>query len=323
MENNNSISIQSELNDKRLRALAEADRRQAETEAAIPQLANINRLIRSVGPRLLALGIQGGEDYEQRSMELYREHEALVAEKTALLKAHGYKEDYDLPVFECKACNDTGFVGASLCSCVKKARAKRAYYNSGLGKALAGQTFESLDMRYYSGTTAKGLSVKDIMTNHVEYCKAYANAFKPGAENLLIIGGAGLGKTHITSAIGHTVINKGYSVVYESAQKIIDAFETERFGKGADENTGRFTDCDLLIMDDLGTEFNTSFTLSALFGLIDHRIINGLSTIITTNLGFAEIEERYKERICSRLRGEYTALVFCGRDIRRVKKENK
>ncbi|MBQ3082192.1 MAG: ATP-binding protein [Clostridia bacterium] len=323
MENKERLSIQSELNEKRLRALAEADRRQAETEAAIPALGNINRLIRSVGPRLLALGIQGGDDYEARSKELYLEHEALVDEKMALLKANGYPEDYDLPVFECKECNDTGFVGPMPCSCVKRERAKRAYYNSGLGKALEKQTFESLDMRYYSGTTAKGFSVKDIMTNHVEYCKDYAENFCRGADNLLMIGGSGLGKTHIASAIGHVVINKGFEVVYESAQRIIDAFETERFGKGSEEGTSRFTDCDLLIMDDLGTEFNTSFTLSALFGLLNHRIINGLSTIITTNLSFAEIEEKYKERICSRLRGEYNALVFCGRDIRRVKKENR
>ena len=100
---NNSISIQAELNEKCLRALAEADLRQGETEAAIPALGNINRLIRSIGPRLLALGIQGGDDYERQSMELYREHEALVEEKIALLKAHGYKEDYDLPVLSARS----------------------------------------------------------------------------------------------------------------------------------------------------------------------------------------------------------------------------
>ena len=171
--------------------------------------------------RLLALGIEGAKDFEERSAALYREHEALIAEKGALLKAKGYAEDYDMPVFECKECNDTGFVGKTLCSCFKKIRAKRAYYASGLGKALAGQTFESIDMRYYGGTTPGGLPVKTIMTNNIEYCKAYANSFKAGAENLLIIGGAGLGKTHVSSAIGHVVINKGYNVVYESAQNIV------------------------------------------------------------------------------------------------------
>ncbi len=323
MIDNTGLSIQAEINEKRKKAIAEADRRQRETEAAIPALADINRRINGIGPRLLALGIEGAKDFEERSAALYREHEALIAEKGALLKAKGYAEDYDMPVFECKECNDTGFVGKTLCSCFKKIRAKRAYYASGLGKALAGQTFESIDMRYYGGTTPGGLPVKTIMTNNIEYCKAYANSFKAGAENLLIIGGAGLGKTHVSSAIGHVVINKGYNVVYESAQNIVGAFEDEHFGRSHEDKTGRFLDCDLLIMDDLGTEFGTAFTLSALFSLINHRIINGLSTVITTNLNFTEIEANYKERICSRLRGEYTTLVFCGNDIRRIKKENK
>lgn len=323
MSDNKALSIQAEINEKRLKALAEAERKQKETEAEIPALADINRQIRGIGPRLLALGIEGAADYEERSMKLYREHEELIDKKAELLRSKGYSEDYDLPVFECKECNDTGFVGTAICSCVKKARVKRAYFASGLGKALSGQTFDSLDMRYYAGTTSSGLPVKNIMQNNVEYCKAYASNFKSGAENLLIIGSSGLGKTHISSAIGHAVINKGYSVVYESAQNIVGAFEEEHFGKSNEDKTSRFLKCDLLIMDDLGTEFSTAFTVSALFGLINHRIINGLSTIITTNLNFSEIEANYKERVCSRLRGDYTTLVFCGNDIRRIKKENR
>lgn len=323
MESTVKLSVYAELAEKRRLALSAAEQRQAETEAAIPTLAAVNKAIAAIGPRLLSLGIEGGEDYEQRSANLYKEHEALIAQKKDLLTAHGYSADYDLPIFECTRCSDTGYIGYAPCPCVKKAKAKRAYYSSGLGKALENQTFESLDMRYYTGTTNKGLSVKDIMSHCVGYCKNYAESFTPGAENLLLIGGAGRGKTHMASSIGHAVINKGYSVVYESAQNIVNAFEMERFGKGTEVDTARYMECDLLIIDDLGTEFNTSFTLSALFGLINHRIINSFSTIITTNLGFAEIEENYKERICSRLRGEYTALVFCGGDIRRLKKENR
>ena len=171
MSDNKALSVQAEINEKRLKALADAERRQRETEAAIPSLADINRQIRGIGPRLLALGIEGAADYEERSMKLYREHEQLMAKKAELLRSKGYSEDYDLPVFECKECNDTGFVGITVCSCMKKARAKRAYFASGLGKALSGQTFDSLDMRYYAGTTSGGLSVKSIMQNNMEYCK--------------------------------------------------------------------------------------------------------------------------------------------------------
>ena len=155
----------------------------------------------------------------------------------------------------------------------------------------------------------------------LDYCKKYAMYFTPGAESLLMIGGAGRGKTHFASAIGRTVIDKGYSVVYESATNIVNTFESERFGRDLEADPSKYYSCSLLIIDDLGTEFNTQFSLSAIFNLINHRIINGLSTIVTTNLSLKEIETNYKERIFSRLSGEFTVLPFCGRDIRRIKKE--
>lgn len=321
MESKANLSIQAMLASRREKAISDAKMRTLELEEAIPDLVRINREIAAVIPRLLMLGIEGGEDYEARSEALHQEHESLINQKKRLMRDAGYIEDYDMPAYTCKLCEDMGHVNGVTCKCVKEIRAKHAYYSSGLGKALEGQTFETLDMRYYTGTTSQGLSVKDLMGNLVDYCKDYASRFKPGAENLLMIGTSGLGKTHIASSIGRAVIDKGYSVVYESAQKLVDAFEAERFGKSTDADTARFTECDLLIIDDLGTEFNTQFTLSVLFGIINHRIINGRSTIVTTNLGFADIENNYKERICSRLRGDYTALIFCGRDIRRIKKE--
>ena len=109
--------------------------------------------------------------------------------------------------------------------------------------------------------------------------------------------------------------------MYESAQKLTEAYEAEHFGRADDTYTKRFTECQLLIIDDLGAEFKTPFTVSVIFGILNYRIINGLSTIVTTNLGFSDIESEYNERICSRLRGEYTPLIFCGEDIRRLKKD--
>ncbi|MBQ3195146.1 MAG: ATP-binding protein [Clostridia bacterium] len=310
-----------ELDKKRMRALEEARLREKELEIKIPALKSINKAVASIGPRLLSIGMVGDKDFESKSNALYNEHEQLIEEKHRLLSENGYPTDYDMPVYSCKLCNDTGYIDTKICNCVREAIAKRAYYSSGLGKALENQSFDTLEMGYYAGTTESGASVREQMSFVVEYCKAYAKHFSTGSESLLMIGGAGRGKTHLASAIGREVIRKGYTVVYESAANIVNAFEAERFGKDINVDTDRYYNCELLIIDDLGTEFNTQFTLSVLFNLINHRIVNGLSTIVTTNLSLKEIENNYKERIYSRLSGEYTVLPFCGKDIRRLKKD--
>ncbi|MBR6594500.1 MAG: ATP-binding protein [Clostridia bacterium] len=320
MSYDDKMSAFAELNAKREKARAEAELRVKETEVRIPEIADINRRLAAVGPRLMQLGIEGGDDFEEKANALHEEHEALICRKHALLEEHGYPRDYDLPVYSCKLCNDSGYVDSRLCSCVREAIVKRAYYSSGLGKALEGQTFETIDMRYYTGNTESGASVKEQMRYVVGHCKAFATEFSPGKESLLMIGGSGRGKTHLASAIGREVIKKGYSVVYESASNIVNNFEAERFGRAYSNDNQRYFECDLLIIDDLGTEFNTQFTLSVLFNLFNSRIINGVSTVVTTNLSLKEIESLYKERIFSRLSGDFTVLPFCGKDIRRQRK---
>ncbi len=310
-----------ELENKRMRAIEEARVRERALEKEIPELADINKAIASTGPRLLALGMQGGKDYNAKIEALHREHEELIAKKQALLVASGYPEDYDMPAFSCRICNDTGYVETKMCNCVRDAIVKRAYYNSGLGKALDNQTFDTLDMSYYTGTVGSGDSVRERMEFVVNYCKNYAKYFSPGTESLLMVGGAGRGKTHLASAIGKEVIHKGYSVVYETASNVVNTFEAERFGREGRVDTDKYYSCTLLIIDDLGTEFSTQYSISVLFNLLNYRIINGLSTIVTTNLSLKEIEANYKERIYSRLSGDFTVLPFCGKDIRRMKKE--
>lgn len=315
-------SLQSEYAAKRMRALDEAKQRESVLITEIPEYATILKRLSAIGPELLRLGISGVADFEKRSGMLYNEHEALVERKKALLKENGYAEDYDMPIFECSQCNDTGVIEGKICDCVKRVATKRAYYGSGLGKALEGQTFDNFDLRYYGGTTKSGFSVKELMESVFEHCKNYADGFKPGAESLLMIGGAGLGKTHLASSIAHSVLEKGYSVVYESAQNVVNSFENVRFGRDTSVDTDKYNVCELLIIDDLGTEFITPFSVSVFFNLINHRIINGLSTIVTTNMSLKEIEASYKERIYSRLLGDYTTLAFCGNDIRRIKKDS-
>lgn len=321
MRDNERFSSRAFLAARREKAERQAEERKNEAQRKIPQLSAIYAELGTMLSRLLRLAADGGDNYEEKSEALYGEYERLIAKKKAYLAAAGFSEDYDLPQYTCKLCNDTGTVDGKTCRCVTEALAKHRYYSSGLGKLLENQSFDTLDINYYRGTTSGGYSIHKIMAEVIGYCREYAASFAPGAESLLLIGGAGLGKTHVASSIGKAVIDKGYSVVYESAQGLVDVYEAERFGRSTDGDTERFTSCDLLIIDDLGTEFLTQYTVSVLFNVINYRLMNGKTTIITTNLGFAEIESNYKERIYSRLRGEYKPLVFCGEDIRRVKRQ--
>lgn len=321
MKDNERFSSRAFLAARREKAEKQAEERKQEAQRKIPQLSAVYAELGTMLSRLLRLAADGGDDYQEKSEALYEEYKGLIAKKKAYLAAGGFGEDYDLPQYTCKLCNDTGAVDGKTCRCVTEALAKHRYYSSGLGKLLEKQSFDTLDVSYYRGTTSAGYPVHKIMAELVAFCRDYAERFKPGAESLLLIGGAGLGKTHVASSIGKAVIDKGYSVVYESAQGLVDVYEAERFGRSTDGDTERFTACDLLIIDDLGTEFLTQYTVSVLFGVINQRLMDGKSTIITTNLGFAEIESNYKERIYSRLRGEYKPLIFCGEDIRRVKRQ--
>lgn len=322
MDTNGLFSAQAMLASRRDKAEAEAEARKKELIEKIPELAGIYAGISAVIPKLLQLGVKGGDDYEAGSNALHEEHERLINRKKELLRRNGYDEDYDLPQYTCKLCRDTGMADGRVCRCVKQARARHAYYASGLGKALENQSFDTFDLSYCRGTV-RGVPVRKLMGDLAAYCRSYAEGFAPGAENLLFTGGSGLGKTHMASAIGKVVIDKGYSVVYEGAKELVDAYEAEHFGRSADVDVGRFTSCDLLIIDDLGTEFVTQFSLSVLFSVLNHRIINGLSTIVTTNLGFDDIKSVYKERICSRFIGDYKTLVFCGDDVREIKRDGK
>lgn len=321
MKDNERFSSRAFLAARREKAERQAEERKQEAQRKIPQLSAVYAELGTMLSRLLRLAADGGGDYEAKSAALYGEYERLIEKKKAYLAAAGYSEDYDLPQYACKLCNDTGTVDGKTCRCVTEALAKHRYYSSGLGKLLENQSFDTLDINYYRGTTSGGYSIHRIMAEVIAYCREYAASFKPGAESLLLIGGAGLGKTHVASSIGKAVIDKGYSVVYESAQGLIDVYEAERFGRSTDGDSEKFASCDLLIIDDLGTEFLTQYTVSVLFNVINYRLMNGKTTVITTNLGFAEIESNYKERIYSRLRGEYKPLVFCGEDIRRIKRQ--
>lgn len=226
----------------------------------------------------------------------------------------------DCPDYTCKKCNDSGYIGNALCSCVKDIAADLSYSSLISEMPLKESTFQGFDLTYYNETkNENGFSPKKQMTAVLKVCKDFADNFPCGA-NLLLTGKSGLGKTHLSLSIANEVLSKDYHVIYGSAQNLINEVSREAFDRtGSTEKIDSLTSCDLLILDDLGTEFTTQLSVSVVYNIINTRLLRGLSTIISTNLNIKEISDFYNERIASRIIGNYSICTFFGDDIRQIK----
>ena len=310
--------IREEYRTKYLRAYEEADRRMAELHAISPELAALDRRLSRTGAEIALAAIGTGEGYKERLAAVEAKNMALQAERKALLLSLGYPEDYTLPHYECDRCADSGFVGIRMCDCMRKKLILAGYESSGLGALMRTQSFESFDLAYYDEANGD----RERMTRNLEMMREYAESFRPGAENLVLCGATGLGKTHLSTSLARRVIERGYDVYYTGAIGMFSDFEHARFGQGTERamaEPNRYFDCDLLILDDLGTEVSNQFTNSCLYTVLNTRINLNRTTIINTNLTGKEMQARYTDRIASRILGEFRPLLFVGRDIRRRK----
>ena len=212
----------------------------------------------------------------------------------------GYPADYTDPQYECLQCRDTGFVNAKMCSCMRRDLVLAAYESSGLGELMRTQSFDSFDLSYYDQKNGD----RDQMSRNLNLLRKYAEEFDHKSANLLLLGGTGLGKTHLSTALARRVIDRGFDVYYTGAVGMFADFENVRFGQSTEqaaEDPRRYTACDLLIIDDLGTEVSNQFTNSCLYTVLNNRINLGRPTVISTNLNGKELQARYADRITSRL----------------------
>ncbi len=302
----------------------EADRRMAQVYAQSPEIKAIDASMRELMGRVIALASRKGPDSARQLAEIERLSAELCAQKAEALVEKGYPADYLDSVCSCKHCADTGYDRhGNPCSCLMKLyeEEKSAYLSSIPGHE--GDSFRSFDLSYYSGAD------RAIMEMTLETCREYALSFGPDSANLLFRGGTGLGKTFLSGCIAKEVSDKGFSVVYETAGDAFAAFEDRKFSRDpailerSEERVRRVLDCQLLILDDLGTEMSTSFTHSALYTIINSRLASGKKTIVSTNLTAEEMAARYTPQVVSRLGGEFDVLPFRGRDIRAIKKERR
>ena len=305
---------------------ARTQRRLEEVYQRAPQLRAVDARIRETMLDAMQLVLSGAAEDDARVEELRMENSQLQLQRAETLGRLGLPADYTDEGYMCPKCRDTGYCGAGLCSCLKALYAQEQKEElSGLLK-LGEQTFDAFDLDWYDDTPdpSTGISPRQSMEFVYETCVAYARRFGARSRNLLFTGGTGLGKTFLSACIARVVAEKGCSVVYETAAELFARFEAEKFARGdAADSSGdvrRYLNCDLLILDDLGTEMTTVFVTSALDTLVNTRLAAGKKTIISTNLTEADIAARYSPQIASRVQGEYQALRFYGQDIRLLKK---
>lgn len=292
---------------------------------AIPEIAKIDRTLAQTGMATIAAVAARPDDLDRVISQAKAQNLSLQARKKFLLESFGVPEEYLKVPYTCPLCEDTGYIGNRRCKCLEKLL--RQIASEELGSTdLENFRFSNFSLDFYSKTPLpNGLTPLEHMAQVKNYCVEYAKTFDPRrSDSLLFMGGTGLGKTHLSLAIARQVIDSGHGVIYASMQNLLAHLESEHFTNSynsVEEETEQsylsmVLDTDLLILDDLGTEFLNQFVVSTIYNLINTRLIQHKPTIISTNLLLPEIGKRYSERLVSRLFGGYRRLDFVGKDIR-------
>ena len=313
------IKIRNEFSDKYQVARQRADERRTKIHTEIPEIFAIDRELSKTGLKIMGI-IKAGGNTEAAIAALHADNDALIAKREELLVANGYPGDYTDVHYDCPKCGDTGFIDTVMCDCMKKALVRAGFESSGLGGLIGKQRFCNFDLEYYDDEDGSKARVE----RNVRTLKQFSESFSSDTySNFLLLGTTGLGKTHLSTAVAEKVIERGFDVLYVSSISMLGDFEQKRFGSSGvspySNDTERYYECDLLIIDDLGTEVVNKFTQAYLYEVINTRINNRRCTIINTNLTPSDIIATYTDRIHSRVFGEYMPLLFTGVDIRRQK----
>ena len=309
------------LSQRKATAEKEAEMRHSAAVAICPELAQVEREMASHGADVVkAVGM--GANLDEYIKNLATANLRAQAKRKELLKSAGFPEDYLDVKYTCEICQDTGYNKEFYCQCYRKLIRDVARQELGANSPLKKCTFDSFRLDRYPDVVDSviGINQREHMKNNFEYCKDYAKNFTTDSPGLFMYGKTGLGKTHLSLAIANEVIDKGYDVYYGSIQSIMDKLESEHFGRLPREDSIKedVLNCDLLIIDDLGTEFTTQYTTAELYNIINSRILSSLPTIISTNLDLTEIAQTYSQRVASRIIGNSDAMYFCGKDIRQM-----
>lgn len=306
------------LTNRRNRAESENEARIEEINRKLPQIREVNDVLFNTGKELISIISNGkGQDISGKIEQLKQYNLGAQAMSRKILSENGYPEDYLDMHYTCPVCCDRGYNGSRYCDCFKALCGKLAADELNKSSQLKLSDFDSFDLTYYSGENY------GIMKNILEFTKQYAMTFTPDSKSILMFGQTGLGKTHLSLAIANVVLSKGYSVIYDSAINILRSIEKEHFSyEHSSEMIDLVMETDLLILDDMGTEYETPFYNATVYNIINTRLNCGRPSIISTNLDFAGISRRYDKRVMSRIVSMYSCLEFKGNDVRLQKRKN-
>lgn len=323
---------EAEIKRRKLNAENEAEQRKKELTEKYPDFQLIDNALSNTGIEIISLlaGCKNDVGIE----ELKKKNTELKNERANLLKALGFPEDYLDIKYTCKKCNDMGYIedydeerkvsyGSKYCECYLDALKRYAANELTRSTPLELSYFEDFSLDFYPKALIDGESPYNEMASVFNSCKKYAENFDTDSTSLYFYGRTGLGKTHLSLAIANEAIKKGYNVIYGSVINFLNKMEKEKFGRAesAVDTEELLIDADLLILDDLGAEFSTAYTVSALYNVINSRVARGVPTIISSNLSLEELKSRYPESIASRIIGTFATVKFIGKDIRQLMNE--
>jgi len=300
----------------------ELQKRRQRVRTEIPRLAEIDRLLRTSVIGAINAALQYGDDAEARILAIRDTNLELQREQAEILTLNGYPFNYlsDAPM--CEECEDAGFIGKKMCSCLAKLYEEEQKKELSRSLDLARCTFDQFSFDCYPDRVdpRTGVSARDNMAYIFDTCADFAGSFGRHSDNLLLQGASGLGKTFLAGCIANAVVERGNSVLYESACSLFARIDADRFRRD-DEESGvdldRYLGCDLFILDHLGTEAMTNYGITMLYHIINTRKTSGKQCIVITGLTDDELRRKYGPQIASRLAGDYTQLLFFGEDVRK------
>jgi len=325
MNNELIRDILKEYDKKRLESRSDLEYRKKEIYEMIPELKKIDEEISIISINISKLTFSKPDNYIEEIENLKKKLNSLNNRKSSIYKKHGIPEDYLKPSYECSICEDTGYVGTGeRCICFKQKIINQQYKMSNMEHMLKKENFDTFNINIFSSKVypSENLSPRKNMKNIYKECKKFTLSFKDTKNNLLFYGGTGLGKTFLCNCIAKELIDDGFTVLYQTAFKMFEVISNYKFKYNNDNNIYNkehyemLFSADLLIIDDLGTESNNSFTKTELFNIINSRLISGKNTLISTNLSIENIGKHYTDRIVSRILNNYIGCKFYGKDLR-------